>query len=317
MKRILLLTLFVTSLVFAEHITMPAKEYISSGSVTDIVVNNSKLYTATNAGTIDIFNLKSTKLIDKIKVDKIKDFMGDNVDSKIYSVDVLDNQVLLLSQAKSGYRRVHIYKEKKLELIIPYTKNLTIAKAKFLDKDNILLGLLSSELISYNLNTKEYNWKVQVSGAKFSDFALTEKRDEVIMADESGSLKIHSTKDGKYIKTLEGQNLDNVFQVDYKNGIIATAGQDRRVVIYADKFNSTYYKLSSFLIYSVGLSPSGKRVGFSSDENNNITVFNTITKSVLGKFGGNRMTLSNILFLSENEFLVTSDDKTINLYKIK
>jgi WD40 repeat protein len=243
--------------------------------------------------------------------------MGDEVDSKIYSVDVLDNQVLLLSQAKNGFRRVHIYKDKKLELIIPYTKNLTISKVKFLNKDTILLGMLSNELISFNLNTKAYNWSIQVSGAKFSDFALSENKDEAIVADESGSLKIHNMKDGKLINLLEGQNLDNVFQIDYKNGIIATAGQDRRVVIYAYKFDSAYYQSSSFLIYSVGLSPSGKRVAYSSDENNNITVFNTITKSVLGKFGGNKMTLSKILFLNENEFLVSSDDKTINLYKIK
>jgi hypothetical protein len=316
MSRILLLTIFITSIVYAD-VKMPIKQYVSTGSVTDIVVNGSKLYSATNASCVDIFDLKSKKIIQKIEVSKIKDFMGNEVDSKIYSIDVLDNQVLLLSQAKNGFRRVHIYKNKNLELIIPYTKSLTIAKAKFLNKDTILLGMLGNELISFNLKTKAYNWGIQVSGAKFSDFVLNENKDEAIVADESGSLKIHNMKDGNLIKLLEGQNLDNVFKVDYKNGIIATAGQDRRVVIYANKFNSAYYKTSSFLIYSVGLSPSGKLVGYSSDEDNNIIVFNTITKSTLGKFSGNKMTLTNILFLNENEFLVASDDKTINLYKIK
>ncbi len=316
MKKIILLTMFTTSLIFAD-IKMPIKQYISTGPVTDLVVNNSKLYSATNAGCVDIFDLKSQKIIQKIEVSKIKDFMGDEVNSKIYSVDVLDDQVLLLSQAKNGFRRVHIYKDNKLELIIPYTKSLTISKAKFLNKDTILFGMLSNELISFNLKTKTYNWNIQVSGAKFSDFVLNENKSEAVVADESGSLKIHNMTDGKLIKLLEGQNLDNVFQVDYKNGIIATAGQDRRVVIYAYKFDSAYYKSSSFLIYSVGLSPSGKKVAFSSDENNNITVFNTITKSTLGKFGGNKMTLTNILFLNENEFLVASDDKTINFYSVK
>ncbi|WP_321777647.1 WD40 repeat domain-containing protein [Sulfurimonas sp.] len=316
MTKILLLTIFITSLLMAE-IKMPKKIFISSGAVTDMLVSGSKLYSSTHAGCIDIFNLKSKKIIKKIKVSQIEDFMGDKADSKIYSVDVLDNQVLILSQAKRGFRRVHIYKNDKLELIIPYTKSLTISKAKFIDEDNILLGMLSNELISYNIKTKTKNWLVQVSGAKFSDFALNEIRSEVVVADESGSLKIHSVKDGRLLKTLEGQNLDNVFQVAYKNGIIATAGQDRRVVIYAYKFNSAYYKSSSFLIYSVGLSASGKLVAYSSDEDNNITVFNTITKSILGKFGGNKMTISKILFLDENRLLVSSDDKNINLYKIK
>ncbi|MDA3908096.1 MAG: WD40 repeat domain-containing protein [Sulfurimonas sp.] len=316
MSRIILSIMFLTSIIFAD-IKMPVKQYISSGPVTDIVVVGSKLYSATTASCVDIFDLKSQKNIQKIEVSKIKDFMGDEVDSKIYSVDVLNNQVLILSQAKNGFRRLHIYKDKKLELIIPYTKSLTISKAKFLDKDTILLGMLSNELMSFDLKTKSYNWSIQVSGAKFSDFVLNENKDEAIIADESGSLKIHSMKDGKLIKVLKGQNLDNVFQVDYKNGIIATAGQDRRVVIYAYKFDSVYYKSSSFLIYSVGLSPSGKKVAYSSDEYNNVTVFNTITKSTLGKFGGNKMTLTNILFLNENEFLVASDDKTINFYSVK
>lgn len=245
MKKIILLTMFTTSLIFAD-IKMPIKQYISTGPVTDLVVNNSKLYSATNAGCVDIFDLKSQKIIQKIEVSKIKDFMGDEVNSKIYSVDVLDDQVLLLSQAKNGFRRVHIYKDNKLELIIPYTKSLTISKAKFLNKDTILFGMLSNELISFNLKTKTYNWNIQVSGAKFSDFVLNENKSEAVVADESGSLKIHNMTDGKLIKLLEGQNLDNVFQVDYKNGIIATAGQDRRVVIYAYKFDSAYYKSSSF-----------------------------------------------------------------------
>ena len=75
--------------------------------------------------------------------------------------------------------------------------------------------------------------------------------------------------------------------------------------------------MANFLIYSVGLSPSGKLVGYAYDENNNVKVFNTITKKVIGIFGGNKMTLTNILFINENEFFSASDDKTINFYKIK
>ena len=107
------------------------------------------------------------------------------------------------------------------------------------------------------------------------------------------------------------------FKWDYKNGIIATAGQDRRVVVYNNKNNTSYYKNANFLIYSVGLSKSAKLAAYSSDENNNITVFDTLTHRKLGVFGENKMTLTNILFLDENHFFSASDDKTINLYKIK
>ncbi|MCW8837308.1 MAG: WD40 repeat domain-containing protein, partial [Thiovulaceae bacterium] len=201
--------------------------------------------------------------------------------------------------------------------IIDESSYMAVIKAKFIDKNTIALGLLSNEIISFDINSKKRKWTNQASGAKFSNLVLNEDKSEIVIADESGALKIMSTKDGKILKILKGQNLDNVFQVDYKNGIIATAGQDRRVVIYATKFNSAYYKEASFLIYSVGLSPSAKLVGYSSDENNNISVFNTINKRKIGTYTGNKMTLTNIVFIDENHMLVASDDKTINLYKIK
>ncbi len=316
MKKILIMLLIASSL-FSAKIKQPDAMYISSGAVVDLVFKNEKLYSATDASCVDIFDFKTKKIIQKIKVDQITDFMGDTIDSKVYSIDLIKDKMLILSQAQKGARRVHIYENGKLTLVLPYTKKLFIAKAKFLDENTILLGLLSNEIISYNIQKQSINYRVQISQSKFSNFVLTEDKTEIIIADESGDLKIHTTKDGSFKQDLSGQNLDNVFQVDTKNGIIATAGQDRRVVIFAPKFKSAYYKTAEFLIYSVGLSPSGKLVGFASDENNNVTVFNTITKSILGKFGGNKMTLSNILFINEKEFFSSSDDKTINYYKIK
>jgi hypothetical protein len=87
--------------------------------------------------------------------------------------------------------------------------------------------------------------------------------------------------------------------------------------VYDTVLSSAYYKEAPFLIYSVGLSPSGKSVGFASDENNNVSVFETASQKSVGLYGGNKMTLSKILFLSEREFLVSSDDRTINFYTIE
>ena len=316
MKKLLFLLILITSL-YSATAKQATASYISSGAVTDIVYKDSKLYSATDASCVDIFDVQTKKIIETIKVSQIKDFMGDTIDSKVYSVDVFNNKVLILSQAQSGARRVHIYQDKKLDLIIDYTERLFIAQAKFIDENTILLGLLSNEIISYDIKKKKENFRVQVSFSKFSNFVLNEDKSEVIVADESGDLKIHSTKDAKLLKELSGQNLDNVFQVDTKNGIIATAGQDRRVVIYDLKRNSAYYKHADFLIYSVGLSPSGKIVGYASDEDNNVALFDTQTKSTIGLYGGNKMTLSKILFINENEFFSASDDKKINFYKIK
>ena len=224
----------------------PTFVYEGSGAVTDLVYQDEKLYSATAEGAVDIFDIKEQKLIKTIHVPKIKDFIGDEVESKIYSVDIVEGQVMIVSQGKMGYRRVHLYVDNNLTEVISSSNSYTIAKAKFVDKDKLLIALLSNELILYDIKNNKSLYREQISASKFSSFALNEKKDEVIIADESGDLKIVSVKDGKVVKELKGQNVDNIFQLDYKNGLIITAGQDRRCVIYSKDGKTAYYKDGSF-----------------------------------------------------------------------
>ena len=313
----LIIIVFLFTTVFASKFHIPIASFEASGGVTDMLLVDDKLYVSTDASCVDVFDFKTRRIIQKIKLDKIKDFTGEEIDDKIFSVDVIENKVLILAEGMQGYNRIYIYENGKKNLLISDGDSLSIIKAKFLDKNTILLALLSDEIISYDISKKKINYRVQASESKFSDFALNKKRTKIVVADESGDLQLLRTKDGSLIKSFTGENLDNVFQVDYKNGIIATAGKDRRMVIYNTNLNQTYYKTSLFFIYSVGLSPSGKLVAYSSDINNNITVFNTITKNRVGKFGSNKVTISKILFLNEKEFLVSNVGNVINLYKVR
>ena len=315
--RVVTLMILLATVLLAGKLELPVKSFKADGQVLDVVVQGHTLYCSTAASCVDIFDLGKQKLLKRIKIAQIKDFMGDLVDTKIYSVDVEKKKILLLAEAKRGYRRLYIHEDDKTSIVIDADAQLSIAKAKFLNETTVLLALLSDELISYDIAHKKMNWRVQVSGSKFSNFALNEARDKVAVVDESGDLQLLSTKDGQHLKTMSGENLDNVFQVDYKSGIVATAGQDRRCVIYDVEAGSAYYRSSSFLVYGVGLSPSAKYAAYSSDENNNITLFNTRTNTTIARYGGNKMTISGIVFISEKEFLVYSDSKTINLYHIK
>ncbi len=295
----------------------PAHIYLGSGSVTDLVYQDGLLYSATAEGAVDIFNTKEEKLKQKITLPKIKDFTGDEVNSKVYSVDIAEGKIMIASQGNMGYRRIHIFANNSLTEVISTAKNFTIAKAKFVDTNTILIALLSNELILYNMKNDKYLYHKQIGGSKFSDFALNEDKTQVIIADESGDMKLIDVKEGKIIKMLKGGNLDNVFQVDFKNKTILTAGQDRRVALYGTQDSRAYHKEASFLIYSVGLSPSAALAGFASDEHNNVTIFNTQSKSDLYTLGEHKMTLTNILFINEEELFTASDSKEINYWKLK
>ena len=314
MRFLIIFILFFIQLN-AKELT-PTFIYEGSGGVTDLVYADAKLYSATAEGAVDIYDTKEQKLIKTIKVPNIKDFTGEEVASKIYSVDVIDNEIMITSQGKMGYRRVHIYADNNLNEVISIAKSYTIAKAKFVDKEHLLIALLSNELILYDIKNGKALYREQITASKFSNFALNKKRDEVLLVDESGELRVISVKDGKVIKVFKGQNVDNVFQVDYKNGIMITAGQDRRCAIYSKNGKMSYYKNGSFLIYSAGLSPSGAIGAFASDEQNNVTLFSTITKSNLYKLGSHKATITNILFINEKELFTASDDNHINYWKL-
>lgn len=313
-KAAIILVLFLFTLN-AKDIN-PSYTYLASGGITDLVIKNGKLYVATKASKVDIFDINTKEKISSITLPKIKDFMGDEINSKIYSVDVLKDSILILSQGNKGGRAIHIYKDSKLKEIISAKEKMYIARAKFVSEDKILFALLSNELYLYDLKTNKKIYDMQLSQSKFSNFSLNEDRKQVVVADESGILKLVDVDSSDLIKTFAKQNLDNVFQVDIKNNIILTAGQDRRAAVYDIKANSAYHKNTSFLIYSAGLSPSGKIAGIASNEQNEVKVFNTKTQRDLSMLKGNNTTLTNIVFINEKEVFVTSDDERINYYKI-
>ena len=313
-----------TYLIFAFILTLnvnakdltPNFSLTASGGVTDLILKEDTLFVATVASSIDIFNIKTKEKIDSIKMPKIKDFVGDAIDSKIYSIDTLKDNILILSQGEKGGRNIDIYKDGKIEKIIEDKDRLFIARAKFLDQNHIIFALLSNQLYLYDIKNKKILKEVQISQSKFSNFKLTEDKNQIIVCDESGILTMIDSKSFEILKVFKNQNLDNVFQVDVKNNLILTAGPDRRAAIYSINGKNDFYKEFSFLIYSVGLSPSAKLAAVASDEENNVTIFNVNSKENLYKLMQNKSTLTNILFVNENEIFVSSDDTQINYYKI-
>jgi hypothetical protein len=308
--------LFTT--LFAQKLLQPQYKYkLSSGLATGVVYKIGKLYISSNSGNIDIFDTKNKKKIESIRLSKIKDFMGDEIDSKIFTIDLLDDTLLILSQDNGGYSRIQFYHDKKLISVIDQADKLNIIKAKFIDKEHLLIALISNEIILYDIKNKKKLWVTQASMSKFSDFALNNDRSKVAVGDESGDIHILSTKDGKKLKTLTGQNVDNIFSVDFKADTVLTGGQDRRAAVYNLKTSSAYYKASTFFVYGVGLSPSGLIGAYSCDMKNDIELFNTQTRTSLGKYKATNKVLNNIYFINEKEFFVNSNADSVLYYKMK
>ena len=316
MKQALLL-LLCNAFLYAIPTLKPIDSIEINGTVKDMVLRDNLLVVATDMGHIEVKDIATKKSIKNIEIPNVKDFMGDEIPARVMSTDKIDNRYLLLSDSgKNGYSDLYIY-DKNLTHILSAKDKKALIKARFIDKEHILLGYLSNEVALLDLNSKKESYRVQLSESKFSDFALNKDKSQAVFSCESGILNVVDVKTGKILKELKGQNVDNVYRVDFKNGIVTGAGQDRRGSIYDVKTGKGSYIAGDFLIYATALSPSASKVAFAMDEQNNISVYNSSTKSKIALLKGQKSTLNVIIFQDENKIFSASDDSTIMVWDLK
>jgi len=315
--RSLSLILLLTAISWAVPSITPTSTIEINGTVKDMVLDGDNLIVATDNGHIEVYDTVKNKKIKEINIPNVKDFMGDEIPARVMSTDTIEGKYLLLSDSgKSGYSNLFVYESNLTQILSPSDKE-AIIKARFIDKNHVLLGYLSNEVALLDLTTKKEKYRVQLSESKFSDFALNEDRSQVVFACESGVLNLVDVKTGKVLKKFKSQNVDNVYKVDFKKDTISGAGQDRRGSIYEVSTGKGTYIAGDFLIYSTALSPSAKKVAFAMDEKNNISIYNRSSKSKIVELKGQKSRLSVIIFKDENRLFSASDDSTIMVWNLK
>ncbi len=309
----ILLVLFIS--VNAKDLK-PIKEIQMHGNVMDIVIKNDILYAGTTAGMLEMYDIKNDRFIGSVGLKKIHDFMGDLMEPKVYAVDVMDGRKLLLAEGENGVRELYIHENNTTTKVLA-KHELTMQKARFIDKNHVFIGLLSNEILLFDLDTKKILYLKQLSESKFSDFALNEERTQAVVSCESGINYLVSTKDGKLIKELKGANKDNVFKVDYKKNRVSTAGQDRVGAVYDIETGSYKTFRSDFLIYATGLSPDANLAAFAFSIDNDIAVFDLSTDTKHYTLKGQKSTLNTIVFYDERTIFSGSDDRYIMKWKLQ
>ncbi|WP_321778770.1 nitrate reductase [Sulfurimonas sp.] len=290
--------------IYAKDIS-PTFKLKSVGFVNDFVIHQNYLYAANDLGVVDVFDIKKRKIIKQIILPTIINDMDKLITPNILSVDYIDGKILMVSMGKKAYSNVWIYENNELKNIINEEKKLAIKEARFIDGTKIVFGTLGSEVILRD-TTENYNiYKTHISYSALGDMLLSSDKKEMIIVDEGGEVKLIDAISSKVKKIYKGQNVDNIFHVAYKNGVILTAGQDRRMAVYI-KNQKPYYIKNDFLVYCVGLSPSAKVGVFSSGEENYLQLFNPETKEFKDRLVGHKTPPNNIVFINEKE-LFSSD----------
>jgi WD40 repeat protein len=316
MKKVFIVLFFSVVCVYGSVLT-PIQEIVVNGTVKDMVHKDNILIIGTDSGVLQVYDYEVKAFTYMIELPLVKDFVGDMIPPRVFSVDKIEQRYLLLSDSgKGGYANLSIHENNVTRQLLSHTDKIAAIKARFIGKEQILIGLLSNEAVLFDIKSKKEIFRVQLSESKFSDFALNEEKTQAVFSCESGVLNVIDTSTGKILKELKGLNVDNVYKVDFKQAIVSGAGQDRRGSLYDVVKGTGTYIEGLFLIYATGLSPSAKKVAFAMDEKNNIYIYNRSTKSKIAELQGQKSTLNTIIFKDENILFSSSDDNTVMMWNL-
>ena len=318
MARGLIVWLMLIVGAMAAPSVAPVQEVTTKGAVKDMVLAGDRLVIGTGQSLLQVYDYVQKRFVKEIRIPDIKDFMGDTIPAHVSSVDYLEGRYLLLSDSgKGGYSDLRIHENNVTKRILGATDRKAVIKARFIDRDHVLLGYLSDEVSLLDLRTKKELYLKQLNESKFSDFALNADRSLAAFSCESGEITVIETRTGKILKKLSGQNVDNVFKVDIKKEYVVGGGKDRRASWYNWKTGEGGYFQASFIVYAAALSPSAERAAYAMDENDELSVYHLGLGSKIATLTGQNSTINTIIFKDDHTVFASSDGKRITIWKIK
>jgi len=311
----LILLAFILSYLLSAKELSPNLRFYSTGYVNSFVVNDEHLYAGNDMGTVDVFDIKTQKIINRIALPLLTTVANKLIPQNIISVDYLNGKILILSIGENAYRNVWIYENYELKQIVDESKKLTIKKALFANDEKILFGTFGSEIILHDTRENYNLYTSHVTQSTMGGIVLNSDKSKMVMSYESGEIRVIDVMSSNVEHIYSSQNVDNVYDVAYSNGVIITAGQDRRVAVYRDR-EKDYHLKSNFLVYAVGLSPSGKTGAYSSGDEQNIQLFDTETKILGDTLVAHKSRINQIWFKNEKEIFSVGSRNTIFYWKL-
>jgi len=313
-RKIIVFSILFTGTLYTKEIH-PITTIEASGLVSDFVEDSGYLYVATDAGVVDIIDLGTRKIIKQIHFDPMKTSTGEYVPTRVHSVDRFQGKTLLVTSAISGYRNVWIDDGKDLKKIIDEKKRMMPKSAFFTTEGKIVFGTFGSDISLYD-NKENYKlYDRHISESTMGGMVLSQDKKKMVISDESGTVRLMDIKSSKVEKVFSSEHVDNIYRVAYSNGIILTAGQDRRVGIYSEH-KKAYHIKSDFLVYSVGLSPSGATGIYSSGTEHHLQLFNTENGQKKDILIGHFATPNKIMFINESSLISSGDENRIFFWQI-
>ncbi len=297
--------------------TSAQKIISATGPITDLVIDGKEIVVSTSIGTIETYNIATKKLVSKVQFDKTIDFAGDLFDTEVFNIIKIKNVLIAITRGGEGFNDVYSIINGKKKLLLSGSKiHTVIVDISKSQDDKLLLGLLSNELIKFDIESKRIIYRVQMSSYAFSAMCSDEEGKYIFGTDESGVVHKIDTREGKYVSDYEGQNVDNVLCIDYANSVVVCGGKDRRISIYNILSNNySHYDTGKF-ITTIAISPSAKKIAWYDTDNNNIEVANTNSLNKVVRLKGHTSMVNKIRFIDENNLVSVGIDNKIIFWNL-
>lgn len=312
--RSFLFILFGVLTLFAKELT-PYKSIKVGDATTDFVIADNKLIVSTRESSVMVYDLLNSKLLEKITIPTQQNILGDTVGIIVTSVDTMDGKIIFATRHLDSWGDIYLYEQKKLTKLLDASQKIAPKEIKFANADQIIIGTMENEIILFDIPKRSILYKNHLSEASFSDFVLSEDKKVLFSADEAPTLYKIETKSGKILERYEEANKRDIFAIDYKNGILATGGKDKRLVLYR---SAKSYKTAGadFFISSVILSQDASKVAFSKNETGDLAAVDTKNLQETAILKGHTTKVIKMEFLGNNELLTADDRGTLYFWKI-
>lgn len=305
-------SIWIFSITLAAGVITPKLSINTSAPILDFVVRNDTVWAASSDGKVLEITPKG-KIGSKIKLEPMINARGETSVQKVMSIDISPNGKILIVAGENG--RLYTAEEGKIRKTSFSTKTI-IKKIAFISDTRLLLALLNSEVVIFDLETDKVVKTLNIDSSPLSDMTLSNDRKTAAVAGEAGIVSLIDTQNGTITRRLKGGNVDNIYKLDLQNGRVITAGQDRRIIVYTVDNRIIARFDGTFLIYAAALSPSGKRGAAAVDEENTIAVLDIDKRQKIASAKGHVATLNRILFLNEKRFVSCADENKILFWEL-
>lgn len=303
---------WILSISLSAGVIAPKYTVQTSAPVLDFAVRNNTLWAATADGKVLEVTPKG-KIVSTLKLEPMVTAWGEKAVQKIMSIDIAPDGKTLILAGENG--RLYLAEGGKIRKTSFVTKTI-IKKILFVSDTRILLALLNSEVVLFDLKTDKVVKTLSIDSSPLSDMALSSDRKTAAFAGEAGIVALIDAQNGSLIRRLKGGNVDNIYKLDLQNNRVITAGQDRRIIVYSTDNRIIARFSGSFLIYAAALSPSGKRGAAAVDEENTIAVLDIDNRQKIADAKGHTATLNRIRFVDEKRFVSCADENKILFWEI-